>query len=96
MTEYRMESDSFGEIAVAKSSLWGAQTQRSLHHFAISTERMPRELLMALALVKRSAALVNRDLGVLDPIKADAIAAAADEVSYEGTFASLRSVQKVP
>ena len=42
MTEYRMESDSFGEIAVAHGSLWGAQTQRSLHHFAISTERMPR------------------------------------------------------
>ena len=80
MTECRMERDSFGEIAVVHGSLWGAQTQRSLHHFAISTERMPRELLMALALVKRSAALVNRDLGVLDPIKADAIAAAADEV----------------
>jgi fumarate hydratase, class II len=76
----RLERDSFGEIAVAETALWGAQTQRSLHHFAISTERMPRELLRALALVKRSCARVNRDLGLLDAGKADAIAAAADEV----------------
>jgi fumarate hydratase, class II len=77
---HRLERDTFGEIAVANDALWGAQTQRSLHHFAISTERMPRELLLALALVKRSCARVNRDLGALDAIKADAIAAAADEV----------------
>ena len=76
----RLERDTFGEIAVAETALWGAQTQRSLHHFAISTERMPRELLHALALVKRSAAVVNRELGLLDPKQADAIAAAADEV----------------
>ena len=80
MTDTRMERDSFGEIAVAHTSLWGAQTQRSLHHFDISTEHMPNELLMALALVKRSAALVNRELGVLDAKKAEAIVAAADEV----------------
>jgi fumarate hydratase class II len=78
--DVRMERDTFGEIAVATTSLWGAQTQRSLHHFAISTERMPRELIRALALVKRSAAVVNRDLGTLDQKKADAIVAAADEV----------------
>ncbi len=77
---HRFERDTFGEIAVADSALWGAQTQRSLHHFDISTERMPHELLMALALVKRSAARVNRALGGLDAAKADAIAAAADEV----------------
>ena len=77
---HRLERDSFGEIGVADNALWGAQTQRSLHHFAISSERMPRELLLALALVKRSAARVNRELGVLDAGKADAIAAAADEV----------------
>ena len=77
---HRLERDTFGEIAVAETALWGAQTQRSLHHFAISTERMPRELLHALALVKRSAAVVNRELGLLDPKQADAIAAAADEV----------------
>jgi len=80
MTDTRMERDTFGEIAVSNSSLWGAQTQRSLHHFDISTERMPHELLMALALVKRSAAVVNRELGVLDAKKAEAIVAAADEV----------------
>jgi fumarate hydratase, class II len=77
---HRLERDSFGEIAVADDALWGAQTQRSLHHFDISTERMPRELILALALVKRSAAIVNRGLGVLDAAKADAIVAAADEV----------------
>ena len=77
---HRLERDSFGEIAVADDALWGAQTQRSLHHFDISTERMPRELILALALVKRSAAVVNRGLGVLDATKADAIVAAADEV----------------
>jgi fumarate hydratase, class II len=80
MTDTRTERDTFGDIEVARSSLWGAQTQRSLHHFAISTERLPRELLMALALVKRSAAHVNRELGGLDASKAAAIAAAADEV----------------
>ena len=80
MTDTRMERDSFGEIAVSNTSLWGAQTQRSLHHFDISTERMPHELLMALALVKRSAAVVNRELGVLDASKAAAIVVAADEV----------------
>ena len=76
----RIERDTFGDIAVPGHALWGAQTQRSLHHFDISTERMPPELLRALALVKRSAALVNRELGVLDAKKADAIVAAADEV----------------
>ncbi|MEQ1682896.1 MAG: class II fumarate hydratase [Burkholderiaceae bacterium] len=80
MTDTRMERDTFGEIAVSNTSLWGAQTQRSLHHFDISTERMPHELLMALALVKRSAAVVNRELGVLDAKKSEAIVVAADEV----------------
>ena len=77
---HRLERDTFGEIAVADTALWGAQTQRSLHHFAISTERMAPELIRALALVKRSAAVVNRELGVLDAAKAEAIVAAADEV----------------
>ncbi len=77
---HRLERDTFGEIAVADTALWGAQTQRSLHHFAISTERMAPELIRALALVKRSAAVVNRELGALDADKAEAIVAAADEV----------------
>lgn len=76
----RIERDTFGEITVPGHALWGAQTQRSLHHFAISTERMPRELVLALAHVKRAAAVVNRALGTLDAKKADAIVKAADEV----------------
>ena len=76
----RIERDTFGEISVPGHALWGAQTQRSLHHFAISSERMPRELVLALAQVKRAAAVVNRSLGTLDGKKADAIVKAADEV----------------
>jgi len=76
----RTESDSFGPIEVPAERLWGAQTQRSLRHFRISTERVPRELVLALALVKKAAALVNLELGLLDGKKARAIAAAADEV----------------
>ncbi len=76
----RTEHDSFGDIGVPADCLWGAQTQRSLQFFAISTERMPAELLVALAQVKRAAAVVNRDLGRLDARKAGALIAAADEV----------------
>ena len=79
-TAFRIEHDTFGDIEVAADRLWGAQTQRALHHFAISDERMPRELIIALALVKRSAALVNSELGVIDAAHAAAIVAAADEV----------------
>ena len=77
---HRMERDTFGLIEVPADRLWGAQTERSLHHFHISTERMPAELIVALVAVKRACAAVNRDLGKLDGKKADAIIAAADEV----------------
>lgn len=77
---HRMERDTFGLIEVPDERLWGAQTQRSLEHFHISTERMPAELIVALAAVKRACASVNRDLGKLDDNKATAIIAAADEV----------------
>ena len=80
MDTTRSERDSFGEIAVPAARLWGAQTQRSLEHFAISSERLPAEFILALATVKLAAALVNRDLGLLALDKAYAIAAAADEV----------------
>ena len=80
MTEHRIEKDTFGDIAVAADRLWGAQTERSLHHFDISTEKMAPELIRALACVKRSSAIVNRGLGTLAPEKASAIVAAADEV----------------
>lgn len=77
---HRIERDTFGPIDVPDDRLWGAQTQRSLHHFHISTERMPAELVVALAAVKRACASVNRDLGKLDSKKAQSIIAAADEV----------------
>ncbi|KPF66983.1 fumarate hydratase [beta proteobacterium AAP99] len=76
----RTERDSFGEIAVPAARLWGAQTQRSLHHFAISTETQSPELIAALVTVKRAAARVNQRLGALDAQKADGIVAACDEV----------------
>lgn len=76
----RTESDSFGPIEVPATSYWGAQTERSLHFFAIGSETMPPELITALVLVKKAAAQVNAELGELDPVIAEAIAAAADEV----------------
>jgi fumarate hydratase class II len=78
--ENRIEKDSFGPIEVPSGQLWGAQTQRSLHHFHISSERMAPELVAALAQVKRAAAAVNRSLGKLPADKADAIIRAAYEV----------------
>jgi len=81
MTEdVRMERDTFGEIAVPNAKLWGAQTQRSLQNFKISTEKQSPELVTALAIIKRAAAEVNLALGVLDATKAKAIMAAADEI----------------
>ena len=76
----RTERDTFGSIAVPSERLWGAQTQRSLQNFDISGERQPREIVHALALVKRASAVVNQRLGLLDEKKANAIVAAADEV----------------
>jgi len=76
----RVEHDTFGPIAVPADRLWGAQTQRSLQFFAISTERMPAALIDALARVKRAAARVNGALGELDASVAQAIVRAADEV----------------
>jgi fumarate hydratase class II len=76
----RLESDSFGPIEVPAERLWGAQTERSRRYFRISSERMPLAVIHALALAKRSAARVNRALGLLDASKADAIERAADEV----------------
>src|SRR5512141_1682161 len=80
MAATRKERDSFGPIAVPAARLWGAQTQRSLQNFAISGERQPREMIRALAQVKRASAVVNHLLGLIDQPKAAAIVAAADEV----------------
>jgi fumarate hydratase, class II len=89
MTEYRIEHDSLGNVRVPIDRLWGAQTQRSLENFRISGERMPAELIRALALIKRSCARANAALGALPADKALAIAAAADEVlggQHDGEF----------
>ena len=80
MTTHRSEKDSMGAIEVPADKLWGAQTQRSLEHFRISSEKMPVSLIRALALTKRAAAKVNQDLGLLPAEKATAIINAADEV----------------
>jgi fumarate hydratase class II len=80
MNSGRIEKDSFGPIEVPAERLWGAQTQRSLEHFRISGERMPAEIIEALAWIKRAAATVNASLQGLAADKARSIAQAADEV----------------
>jgi len=85
----RTETDSMGPIEVDDARYWGAQTQRSLENFRIGSERMPRELIHALATIKKASALVNRDLGLLADDKAQLIVAAADEVvrgDHDGEF----------
>src|SRR5947207_1152093 len=76
----RIERDTFGPIEVPAEQLWGAQTQRSLEHFRISSERFPENFIRALAQVKRAAATVNAELGLLASDKAGAVVKAADEV----------------
>ncbi len=76
----RIETDSMGEIEVPSDVYWGAQTQRSLHHFNIGFDVMPREMIRALGILKKACALVNKDLGKLDAETCDLIVQAADEV----------------
>jgi len=76
----RTETDSFGPIEVAGDRYWGAQTERSRQNFRIGSDRMPMPIIRALAIVKLAAAQTNRDLGLLDRRRADAIARAAREV----------------
>ncbi|OGU50642.1 MAG: fumarate hydratase, class II [Ignavibacteria bacterium GWC2_36_12] len=78
--EFRIESDSMGEIKVPGDKYYGAQTARSLMNFKIGGNRFPRELIRALGILKKAAALVNKDLGLLSSEKADLIVKAADEV----------------
>ncbi|MFJ5441384.1 class II fumarate hydratase [Pectobacterium sp. CHL-2024] len=80
MSTTRSEKDSMGPIDVPAERLWGAQTQRSLEHFRISEEKMPRALIYALAQTKRAAARVNMDLSLLPADRGNAIIQAADEV----------------
>ncbi len=76
----RIEKDSMGEIEVPSDVYWGAQTARSLIHFAIGIEKMPRSVIRAMGILKKAAALTNAELGVLPAEKAELIAKAADEV----------------
>ncbi len=78
--DYRIEKDSLGEVQVPVEKLWGAQTQRSLGNFKIGTEKMPLELIRVFALLKKSAALVNAELGKLPADETQAIVDAADEI----------------
>ncbi|MFM8497405.1 MAG: lyase family protein, partial [Planctomycetia bacterium] len=76
----RIERDTMGEISVPSTAYFGAQTARSLIHFAIGEERMPREVIQGMAILKKAAAMVNADLGVLKPETRDLIVRACDEV----------------
>jgi len=80
MSGYRTETDSMGPIRVPSDRYYGAQTARSLVHFAVGADTMPRPMLRAFGVLKKAAALVNRDLGLLAPGTADLIGRAADEV----------------
>lgn len=79
MTNTRTESDSMGEIEVEASRYWGAQTERSLHHFPIG-QQMPKPVIESMAILKKSAAKANKDLGKLDGHRCDLIVRAADEI----------------
>ena len=81
MSKTRIESDSMGDIRVLCDKYWGAQTQRSLHHFNIGHDIMPREITHAFGVLKKAAALTNLELGKLPKDKADLIITAAEEVS---------------
>lgn len=86
LLQYRIEKDSMGEIQVPAERLWGAQTQRSLQNFQIGAEQMPKEMIVAFAILKKAAALVNHALKKLDDKRTDAIVAVCDEI-LEGTHA---------
>ncbi|TGL25895.1 class II fumarate hydratase [Leptospira levettii] len=79
-TNTRMEKDSMGEIAVTNSRYWGAQTERSLQYFPIGQDKFPREMIRALGLVKKHAAIINSELGLLEESKSNLIVKAASEV----------------
>ena len=78
--DYRIEHDTMGEIRVPANHYWGAQTQRSHENFPIGTEKIPQEIIHAFAVLKKAAALANCKLGNLDARRANAIAAACDEI----------------
>ncbi len=77
---YRIEKDSLGPVEVPAGKYWGAQTQRAIENFRIGCEKMPREIIMAFAVLKKAAALVNREMGVLPGELAEAIVQACNEI----------------
>ncbi|HUY86828.1 MAG TPA: class II fumarate hydratase [Acidimicrobiales bacterium] len=85
-TTFRTESDSMGDIEVPGDRYWGAQTERSLHHFAFSDDLMPRQVIRAFGILKKACAQTNRDLGKLSEEKCSLITTASDEV-ISGTLA---------
>src|SRR5258706_6125748 len=80
MSANRIETDSLGEVEVPADKLWGAQTQRSLQHFSIGHDLIPREMITAYAILKRSAAIANHNGGRLDGMIHDLILAVCDEI----------------
>jgi fumarate hydratase, class II len=79
---FRIEHDSMGEVAVPADALWGAQTQRAVDNFPVSGERLPGDLIQSLASIKGAAAMVNGELGVLEPDMAEAIHDAAAQIAH--------------
>ena len=80
MAKFRVENDSLGEVKVPIDRLWGAQTQRSLEHFCIGDDLIPREMIPAYAIEKKASALVNHRQGRLSKSKADLIIRVCDEI----------------
>lgn len=78
--EFRIEKDTMGDVKVPSQALWGAQTQRSTENFKIGGDRFPREMIKALGILKKCAAITNTELGILDKTKSEWIVKAADEV----------------
>ncbi|MBO8156153.1 MAG: class II fumarate hydratase [Bacillaceae bacterium] len=78
--DYRIEKDTLGEMKVPADKYWGAQTQRSKQNFPIGNERMPEEIIKAFAILKKSAARANQELGLLEDEKAEAITYASDQI----------------
>src|SRR5712691_11448292 len=88
----RIETDSMGEIKVAADRYWGAQTERSLLHFNIGFDVMPREMIRAFGVLKKACALVNQDLGKLSPDKTRLIVQACDEEIAGGVMGSKKPI----
>ncbi len=80
--KYRIEKDTIGEVKVPENALWGPQTQRSIQNFDIArdTDKMPREVIQGFAYLKKAAAMANKDAGVLDAEKCEAISKVCDEI----------------